>query len=117
MGVNLSFDKPGGFSSQIGEEGFEDLLVALGFEHDGAVGFVADPPGDGVASRDQGGPGAESNALDSSLEDDALTGDHEGIVEHFGGVMRSRTLLGPIRRGKSRLTDDPGGELGFCWHG
>jgi hypothetical protein len=80
MGVDLAFDEPGGFSAEVVEEVFEGLLVALGFEHDGAVGLVADPPGDHVACGDGFCPSAEPHALDAPLEDHALTGHHGGIV-------------------------------------
>ncbi len=77
--MDFAFDESGGLFAKVVEEGFEDLLVGLCFEHDGAVGFVADPAGDGVAGGDGGGACSESDALDSALEDDALAGDHGGL--------------------------------------
>ena len=95
MGVDFAFDEPGGFLAEFFEEPVEGVLVGLGLEHDGAVGFVADPAGDLVAHGDGAGAGAEPDALDSSLEDDALTRDHGCIVHGFGCGRGARGLHGP----------------------
>ncbi len=116
MGMDFAFDESGGFSSQVVEEVFEDLFVALGFEHDGAVGLVADPAGDGVTRGNRGGACAESNALNSALEDDALAGDHGGYCRMFGAVVRSRTLGQWWWGTKGAFGRQHGGELGICWH-
>ena len=76
VGLDLAFDEPRGLFSELGDEGVEVGLGALGFEHDGAVGLVADPSRDWVAFGDEPGAGSEPDALDSALEDDSEAGDH-----------------------------------------
>lgn len=78
MRVDLTLDEAGGLLAEVGEEGVEIGLGTLGFEHDGAIGLVSDPSGDGQPLGTGSGPHAEADALDSALKDDALAGDHEG---------------------------------------
>lgn len=46
MGMDFSLDEAGGLLAEIVEKGIQVRFGALGFEHDGAVWFVADPAGD-----------------------------------------------------------------------
>lgn len=91
--VYLTLDEPGGLLAEFGQERVEVLLAALGLEHDGPVGFVPDPPGDGKSVRGVAGPGSEADALDSSLEDDTLSGDHAVIVVDDRTVVCGRERL------------------------
>ncbi len=52
MGVDFAFYEPGGLSAKIVEEAFEGFFWALGFEHDSAVGLIANPSCDLVARGD-----------------------------------------------------------------
>lgn len=74
--LDLALDEARGLFAEIGEEVFEVVFGALGFEHDGAVGFVSDPACDWKSFGAGAGPHSEADALDSALEDDALAGDH-----------------------------------------
>jgi len=76
MSMDFSFDQTRGFSAEFVEEVFEGFLVALGFEHHGAIGLVANPPGHRVVGRDCACTGPEPNPLDSPLKDDPLSCDH-----------------------------------------
>jgi hypothetical protein len=76
VGLDLAFDESGGLFSQFGEKCIDIWFGALGFEHDGAVWLVADPPSDGFVIGDKPGAGSESDALDAALEDDSEACDH-----------------------------------------
>ena len=93
--VDLTLDEPRCLFAEFGQERVQILLGALGLEHDGPVGFVADPPGDWKSDRGVAGAGSEADALDSSLEDDTLSGDHvEIVVDDRTGVCGREGLCG-----------------------
>lgn len=88
------------------------MFGALSFEHDSAVGFVADPTCDVESVCDSPSADTETDTLDSALEDDALTGHHKDIVDDFGPV---RVRFGGQNREAFGIMGDRRGEFQIDW--
>ena len=81
MGMDLAFDEPRCFPAKLGEERVKVVFSALCLQHHGAIGLVAYPPRDWELHRGVPSSDTKPHALNSALEDYALTGDHAEIVD------------------------------------